>query len=435
MVPGQARQKAKQQNESIIHAAIVVATGILVTSLAQPQLLAGIPFENLLKNDLHVDRAANAAFFFWASLPWYFKPLAGVITDAFPIFRSRRKSYLLISSVLAVLAWTGLYFTPHDYHKLLYLTMLINVCMVVASTAVSAYMVEIAHACSGSGRLTAVNNFVEQLALVIAGPTAGYLASAAFGWTAVACGGIMFLVIPVAFLLLHERPTAIDSRLQLQAASQQLKQVLQTKGVWMATGLMMVFYWAPGLQTALFYKQQNDLHFDTKTQGFFELIGGVCSILATLLYVFLCRKISLRRLLPGCLAIGASANLGYLFYTSIRRAGAIEGFNGFAYAAAELVIMDLAIRATPKGSEGFAFSLMMSVRNLSLLGTDWVGAKLIDDLHWSFESVVWASAIVAALAVPIALLLPSGLVGHKDAETLTVEGSLPTQLPITEPVL
>jgi len=83
----------------------------------------------------------------------------------------------------------------------------------------------------------------------------------------------------------------------------------------------------------------------------------------------------------------------------------------------------------------FAFSLMMSVRNLSLLGTDWVGAKLIDDLHWSFESVVWASAIVAALAVPIALLLPSGLVGHKDAETLTVEGSLPTQLPITEPVL
>ncbi|HMI53812.1 MAG TPA: MFS transporter [Candidatus Saccharimonadales bacterium] len=412
----------------LIHAAIVVGFGVLATSLAQPQLLAGIPLENLLKNELHVDRVANAAFFFWASLPWYFKPLAGVITDAFPIFHSRRKSYLLIGALLAVLAWVGLYFTPHEYNKLLWLTILINIFMVVASTAVGAYMVEIAQACSGSGRLTAINNFVEQVCLIIAGPSAGYLASVAFGWTAAACGGVMFLIVPIALIFLHEPSRTIDSRGQLQTAGKQLLQIARARSMWMATGLMAVFYLAPGLQTALFYKQQNDLHMNTKIQGAFELIGGACAILATLIYVSLCKRVNLRTLLPWCLLVGASANIGYLFYSSVRRAGVIEGFNGFAYALAELAIMDLAIRATPKGSEGLGFSLMMSVRNLALFGTDWLGSKLIDGFHWSFNSVVLANATVSAITIPLVLLLPAALLIRKDAEASSDDVRLPQVL-------
>jgi hypothetical protein len=416
-------QERDHTQRTLTHAAIVVSVGVLATSLAQPQILAGIPLENLLKNELHVDRAANAAFFFWASLPWYFKPLAGVITDAFPLFHSRRKSYLVISALLAVLSWVGLYFTPHEYNKLLWLTILINVFMVIASTVVGAYMVEIAQAFSGSGRLTAINNFVEQVCLIIAGPGAGFLASAALGWTAAACGGVMFLIVPVAFLLIHERATYIDSRAQIQTAGRQVVQISQAGAMWAATGLMAFFYLAPGLQTALFYKQQNDLHLGTRAQGLFELIGGVCGILAAVGYGFLCRRVNLRTLLFWSLAFGTAANLAYLAYTSVPRAGLIEGFNGFGYALAELAIMDLAIRATPKGSEGLGFSLMMSVRNIALLGTDWFGSKLIDQFHWSFNSVVLANSAVCAITIPLVLLLPSVLVRRKDAE------------PVSEPIV
>jgi hypothetical protein len=47
----------------ILYAAIVIVVGVLGTTLAQPQVLGRIPIQNLLKNELHVDRAANAAFF------------------------------------------------------------------------------------------------------------------------------------------------------------------------------------------------------------------------------------------------------------------------------------------------------------------------------------------------------------------------------------
>lgn len=50
--------------KAFLHGAIVIVVGVLATTLAQPQTLGRIPLQNLLKNELHVDRAANAAFFF-----------------------------------------------------------------------------------------------------------------------------------------------------------------------------------------------------------------------------------------------------------------------------------------------------------------------------------------------------------------------------------
>jgi hypothetical protein len=58
--------------------------------------IALIPLKNMLKNEVHADRAGTAAFFFWIQLAWYFKPFAGVVTDACPLFGMRRKSYMVI---------------------------------------------------------------------------------------------------------------------------------------------------------------------------------------------------------------------------------------------------------------------------------------------------------------------------------------------------
>jgi len=100
-------------DRAFMYAALVIVTGVFATTLAQTQVLARLPLQNLLKNELHVDRTTNAAFFFWAGLAWYLKPLAGILTDAFPLFGSRRKSYILVSATLAGVSWLALTVTPH----------------------------------------------------------------------------------------------------------------------------------------------------------------------------------------------------------------------------------------------------------------------------------------------------------------------------------
>lgn len=403
-------------DRALTHAAIVIVGGVLATTLAQTQLLGRLPLQNLLKNELHVDRTANAAFFFWSILPWYFKPLAGIFTDAFPLFGNRRKSYILISTVMAILCWCALALTPHEYHKLLLVAIGINTFMVVASTVVGGYMVETAQAISGSGRLSAIRSFAEQSCYIVNGPVSGYLASLALGWTAAACGGVLFLLLPVTILYLHEKPVRLDSRQLIDNARKQLVKIATARTMWSAAGLMALFYMAPGFATAMFYKQQNDLRLDTQGQGFLQLLSGVGGVLAAVTYGFLCRRWNLRRMLVGCMLIGTAANLGYLFYSSLGRARAVDGFNGFGYSLAELALMDLAVRSTPSGSEGMGFSLMMSVRNLALFGTDWFGSKLLDQYHLSFDALVIANSVTTLLTVPLVFLLPRLIVSRRDAE-------------------
>ena len=74
------------------------------------------------------------------------------------------------------------------------------------------------------------------------------------------------------------------------------------------------------------------------------------------------------------------------------------------------------MRATPAGSEGLGFSLMMSVRNLALFGTDWLGSKLLDQYHVQFNSLVLMNAATTLMTVPLVFLLPRLLVSKKDAE-------------------
>ena len=410
-------QSREEKSNSLLYAAIIIVVGVLGTTLAQPQVLGRIPLQNLLKNELHVDRSANAAFFFWMGMAWYLKPFFGIITDAFPLFGSRRKSYMLIGAVLGTISWAGLYFTPHQYSKLLWVCVAINLFMMATSTVVGGYMVEVAQASSGSGRLTSIRNFVEQFSWIITGPTAGFLGSIAFGWTTAACGGVMFLIVPAAVWFLHEKRRRTDPHRLFQQAGKQLVEFASAKTMWAAAGFMALFYCAPGLSTAMFYKQQNELHLNTQGQGFLVFLSGVFGVLAATMYgAFGSRRLTLRSLLFTSLGLATLANLGYLFYSSVGNARVIDSFNGFGYTLAEVAMMDLAVRATPSGSEGLGFSLMMSVRNLMLFGSDWFGSKLLDAFHLHFNTMVLANSATTFVTLPLIFLLPALIVDTKDSQ-------------------
>lgn len=426
MDPSASQHKAgaSAAREALIGAAVVIVAGILATTLSQPQVLAKIPIQNLLKNELHVDRTANAAFFFWIGLPWYFKPFAGIFTDAFPLFGSRRKSYILISATLATLAWVGLYFTPHTYSALLWMVTILDFFMVVTSTVVGAYLVEVAQKYSGSGRLTALRQIVSYGSIMAAGPLGGILASMAFGFTLGISGAVMFIIVPVTIYFLHEQRINIDSKQMLSNAREQLVHIGTARTMWAATGLLALFYIAPGFSTALFYRQQNALHMSTEVQGILQFLQGGGGVLAAFAYAWACKRLNLRTLLLICIGLTTITDLGYWFYNSLSAARFIDTAYGIGFTLAECALMDLAVRATPKGNEGLGYSLMLSVRNLALFGTDAFGSWLMDRYHVAFNTLISWNAITTAITIPLVLLLPLALVIKKDAEPLA-EPELP----------
>ena len=66
--------------------------------------LARLAETYLLKDELHLGPAEASALGGLLLLPWTIKPLYGFLTDAFPVFGSRRRSYLIICGLLGCLA-------------------------------------------------------------------------------------------------------------------------------------------------------------------------------------------------------------------------------------------------------------------------------------------------------------------------------------------
>jgi hypothetical protein len=62
------------------------------------------------------------------------------------------------------------------------------------------------------------------------------MATIALGWTAAACGGVMFLLVPATIFFLHEQRKRIDSRELLDNAGKQLVKIGAATTMWAAAG-------------------------------------------------------------------------------------------------------------------------------------------------------------------------------------------------------
>ena len=90
----------------------------------------------------------------------------------------------------------------------------------------------------------------------------------------------------------------------------------------------------------------------------------------------------------------------------------------------ELALMDLAVRATPRGGESLGFALMMSARNFALKGSDVIGSWLIDSHGWSFHHLVWLNAGTTALILVFIPFLPRLIMEHKDGDVAPAPASM-----------
>jgi hypothetical protein len=406
--------QTKVEDRNLLHLALVIIFGIFATTLPQPQGLGRLPLQFLLKNDVHVTREQMAAFFFWCGLAWYLKPFAGILTDAFPLFRTRRRHYLLISSVLACASWAGMSFVPHRYDALLWGAMIVNLFMVMASTVTGAFLVEAGQTLGATGRLTALRILVSNFCSLIQGPLGGLLATVGFIWATGANAALVFSIFPIAYIFLRERPVAKSRGGEVfRNAADQLKTILRSRNLWMALLFIALFYFSPGFSTPLFYRQSDELHFSKQTIGNLGIFSGSFGILAAVVYGQLIKRVQIRTMLLIGVVTAAAGTLFYLFYSTLTHAIFIESQNGFFFTLAELALLDLAARATPKGCEGLAYSLMLSIRNVALFGADVVGSHLADH-KWPFASLVYLNAGTTAIVLLLLPFLPAALMRGKD---------------------
>ena len=392
---------------------VLIGAATFATTMSQTGILR-LPFQNLLKSELNVSREAMASFFALIGLAWYFKPLAGILTDSIPLLGTRRRHYLILSAVCAAAFYFLAGMASHTYVALVIVLVAANAMLVVGSTVAGGVTVEAGQRYGATGRLSSALYVVANGCVLLGGPLGGFLAARTFGFTAATCALISLSVVPFAWWFVREPVAKQKGNETWSKAKAQFLCLIRSRTMWTAAGLLFLVYVAPGFLTPLYYLQTDTLKLSQQFIGTLILLGGLFGIGGSFLYAVLCPKIPLRMLLYLSVAASALGSLGYLFYRSAVAAAAVESENGLIAAFVTLALMDLAARATPHGSEALGFALMMSVLNVAQSLSDVLGSWLMDHHHVSFSKLVWLNAGTTALVLFVIPLLPRALIERRD---------------------
>ena len=167
-------------------------------------VIGQLPFSLFLKDELGLPADRVSAFWAIATIPWYCKPLVGLVCDAYPLFGTRRRGYMLAGAALAGLFWLAFMLVPPRYLPFMLVTSAVNLALVFTNTVVGGLLVETGQRHGATGPLSGLREAIEGVVSVAGGPISGLLAVRAFGWTAVTGATTSLAFVPVVALLYRE---------------------------------------------------------------------------------------------------------------------------------------------------------------------------------------------------------------------------------------
>lgn len=344
-----------------------------------------------------------AAFTWITTIPWFIKPVYGLLSDFVPLFGSRRRSYFLIMSGGAALAAVSVSLMPGVSYALL-ATMITLLWLGVGFTDVitDALMVENGKRVGLTGAFQSVQWGALGAASILVGVGGGYLAERrafAAAFALVACFPVVSFLMAV--FVVREPP----ARPNLEGFGETwsaVRQALGRRDLWAVAGFTFFWAFSPSFGPAFFYYQTDVLGFSQTFIGVLSSLGAAASIAGAWAYARLSRTISLKRLIVWAIGGGALGMVAYLVYRGPASAVGITVVFGAIGMTTQLAFMDLAAKACPRRAEATFFALLMSVHNLGMRSGEWTGANLYDWLGYA-PLVLISTAFTAAawLLVPL----------------------------------
>lgn len=393
---------------------------LLVYLVTPNSYLVDITTSYMLKNQLHAGAAQVSMFRLLTAIPIYFAFLFGFARDLWNPFGLRDRGYFLIFAPATALVFVWLAFSKLSYLNLFIGMLLVMLAFRFVMSAYQGLLALIGQERLMSGRLSVLWQVVSSVP-VLAGafasgwmtehlrPSQTFLALAAL---AAGIGLLGFWKSRAVFTDAYVRPQARGS-----GFVGDLKRLVRHKAIYPAVLIIFMFQFAPGANTPLQYYLTNHLHASDAVYGDFLAIFAASFIPVFFLYGWLCKRVSLGKLLFWGTIIAIPQMIPLAFIHSATEAlwlavpiGAMGGI--FAVA-----MFDLAMRSCPPGMQGTLMMLVEAGNLLSTRGGDVLGSWIYasSPAH-GFLYCVIAITVVYALILPVLLLIPKELLATADGQ-------------------
>lgn len=300
---------------------IVLATVYFVQGMGG---LSNIPLLFYFKDVLHFDEAQMQYFAAITGIAWLVKPVFGFISDRFPIFGYRRKTYMVMMATLAALSWWGLAWMSANgvshYFALVLIFNLSSLGYAFVDVVCDAIMVERGQAEKMETAFVNLQWFALGIAGVIAASLGGELQTLVASGTLplayvfIATGCIPFATAVVALIFVREKKidrndiaTGADTRIGWR----EIKEILSIKTFWILTAFIFFWKYSPSFGAVFAYYNIDILKFDPTFLGALGAIDKAVFPLAIIFYA------SLLKNFPGITTkhyLYASIAISFIYY-------------------------------------------------------------------------------------------------------------------------
>ncbi|MEO0827767.1 MAG: folate/biopterin family MFS transporter [Cyanobacteria bacterium J06635_15] len=401
-------------------------TAILLVYFVQGILgLARLAISFYLKDDLGLTPAEVSALMGIAALPWTIKPLFGFISDGLPIFRYRRRPYLILSGIFGALSWLALATVVHSTGAAIAAITLSSLTVAVSDVIVDSLVVERARreSQSDAGSIQSLAWGTSAIGGIITAYLGGLLleqfsTQVVFGVTAT-----FPLVVSLVAWLISETPVEQSNLTVVWGQVKQLKAAVTQKAIWMPA--LFIFLWqaTPTADSAFFFFTTNELHFQPEFLGRVRLVTSIAALIGIWIFQRFLKSVPFRTIFAWSTVF--SALLGMTTLLLVTHANRALGIDDYWFSLGDSLVLTvmgeiafmpvlvLSARICPPGVEATLFALLMSVMNLAGLVSHELGAVLT---HWfditetQFENL-WLLVVVTNLTtllpLPLLFLLPS----------------------------
>lgn len=414
-------------------------SAILIVYFVQGILgLARLAVSFFLKDDIGLSPAEVSALMGIAALPWTIKPVFGFLSDGLPIFRYRRRPYLILSGVLGAIAWLAMATAVDTPLKATFTILLSSLSVAISDVIVDSLVVERARD-EGQGEAGTLQSLAWG-ASAIGGVITAYLGGlllertstqVIFGITAT----FPLIVCGVAWLI-AEDPVTAQSNLKVVANQiKLLKGAVSQKAIWLPALFLFLWQATPTADSAFFFFSTNELGFEPEFLGRVRLVTSLASLIGIWVFQRFLKEVSFRKIFGWSTVLSAALGMTtLLLVTHANRSLGIDdrwfslGDNLVLTVAGQIAFMPvlvLSARLCPPGVEATLFALLMSVVNLAGLLSHELGALLT---HWltvtetdftNLWLLVLLTNTTTLLPLPLLKMLPetSAIQGAEDEQT------------------
>lgn len=393
----------------------------LLVYLATPTgYLVDIQTSYMLKNQLHATATEIATFRLITGIPVYFAFAFGLVRDMWNPLGLRDRGYFLIFAPLTAIAFIGMASSRLSYYGLAVGMLFAMVSFRLVAAAYQGLIALVGQEKLMSGRLSALWNIVSALPVLAGALASGYISEHLPPKETFILAAALAMLVGLLGLW---KPRSVFSHAydkpQARGANfvGDVKRLVKHWPVYPAVTICFLWNFAPGAATPLQFYLTNELHASDAVYSYFNGIFAASFIPTFLLYGFLCKKVSLKKLLWWGTIIAVPQLIPLAFIHSGNLAMVLAVPIGLMGGVATAAYFDLAMRSCPPGLQGTLMMLVDGVFLLSARGGDVLGSKIYNNspAH-GFLYCVIATTVVYALILPLILLVPKQLIATTDGQ-------------------